>query len=77
MDVEKITKRGYVRTLVWWPFLLVVLPLFFGVGLAVRIALHHWVFEPKLLFDAMPQAIMMWLGLAGLWRYRIRKEGRR
>jgi hypothetical protein len=73
MDVEKIKRRHYFRTLVWWPFLL-VLPVAFGVELLLRAGLHHWSLDPGHVIAAAVEAILAWLFFAGLWRWMIRRD---
>jgi hypothetical protein len=73
VDVEKIKRRRYFRTLVWWPFLL-LLPVAFGVDLLVRAGLHDWNFDTENVLVAAVNAILAWLVFAGVWRWMIRRD---
>ncbi|MEU7789149.1 MULTISPECIES: hypothetical protein [unclassified Amycolatopsis] len=73
VDVEAIKRRGYVRTLVWWPFLLLQ-AIVFGADLLVKAGLHHWSFSAENIISAAARAVLTWLFFAALWRYLIRRE---
>jgi uncharacterized membrane protein YbhN (UPF0104 family) len=73
VDVEKIKSRRYFRTLVWWPFLL-LLAVAFGVELLVRAALSHWSLVTEDVVLAIVNAILSWLFFAGVWRWLIRRD---
>ncbi len=76
IDVEKIKRRGYGRTLLWWPFLLLAV-VAFGVDLLTKAGLHRWDFSTEYLIGAAIRAAVTWLFCAGLWRYLIRREQKR
>ncbi|WP_410618613.1 hypothetical protein [Amycolatopsis sp. cmx-8-4] len=76
MDVENIVRRGYFRTLAWWPFLL-LLVVAFVVDLLVKAGLHQWSFRTDNVISAVVGAVLTWLFFAGLWRYMVRREQRK
>ncbi|WP_410594499.1 hypothetical protein [Amycolatopsis sp. lyj-23] len=76
IDVEKFKRRGYWRTLLWWPFLL-LLVISFGVDLVTKAGLHRWDFSAEYLIGAAGRAVLSWLFFAAALRYLIRREQKR
>ncbi|MFB9688508.1 hypothetical protein [Amycolatopsis plumensis] len=76
IDAEKIKRRGYLRTLLWWPFLL-LLVIAFGVDLLTKAGLHRWDFTTEYLVGAAVRAVLAWLFFAGLWLWLLRRERKR
>ncbi|MEV4056099.1 hypothetical protein AB0J55_33240 [Amycolatopsis sp. NPDC049688] len=76
IDAGKVKRRGYWRTLLWWPFLL-LLVLAFGVDLLVKIGLHRWTFAAEHLISAAVRGVLTWLFFAAVWRFMIRREQKR
>ena len=76
IDAEKIKRRGYWRTLLWWPFLVLAV-IAFGVDLLTKAGLHRWHFSTEYVIGAAVRAVLTWLFCAALWRYLIRREGKR